>query len=132
MSLVERRGAPRYRVDLPCQAITNEGDVAEGRVKDLSLSGMQMQGDTRFVQTLHPNFKRSNWRVPLKVSVRISLPTTHQEVMNISLSCQLVYCNRKADDVYRVGCQYLDIPADVQAALLDHIEHFGVPKHEAD
>jgi hypothetical protein len=128
LTLVERRRAPRFVVDFPCEVITLEGDSARGRIKDLSLTGLQMQGNTSFVRTLHPNFKRTDWRTPLKITVKFSLPTSQRVTADIQLSCQLVYCKRSTASSYKVGCHYLEIQPQVQTAMEDHIRHFGVAK----
>ena len=128
LSLVERRRAPRFSVDFPCKAVTEQGDAAQGRVRDISLSGLQLMGNHDFIQTLHPNFKRADWRAPLKIAVHFSLPTATKSHAHIELLCQLVYCKRSAESVYKVGCQYLEIPIDAQVALQDYITHFGKPK----
>ena len=126
-TLVERRRAPRYQVDIACEATTAEGEIAQGRIINLSLTGMRIEGNTQFIHTLYPNFKRSNWRTPLKIKVAMLLPISQDEGVEIDLHCQLVYCNRAASDTYMVGCQYLDIQAQAQQALLSHIRYFGIP-----
>jgi hypothetical protein len=130
IALVECRRSPSYEVDLPCQVATEGGDLAWGRIKDISLTGLQLQGDGAFMRKIYPTFKRADWRTPLQIDVQIDLPTSQQQLLPINVRCQQVYCNRLGEDVFRVGCQYLDIPRQVQAALLDHLQHFGVPKYD--
>lgn len=129
LSPVERRRSPRYDVDVPCEVITLQHDIAHGRIRDLSVSGLQIQGDGHFIRTLYPKSKRENWRTPLKILVKASFPTSQPVQYEAELWCQLVYCKRSSADLYKVGCQYLEISPDVQTALLDHISRFGVLKN---
>ena len=115
-------------MNFPCQAIGPEGDSVRGRIRDLSLTGLQLQGDSHFIRTLHPNFKRADWRTPLKITVKFSLPTSRRVKVDIALRCQLVYCQRSAPSLYTVGCQYLEIDPTAQTAMEDYLRHFGVVK----
>ncbi len=128
LKAVERRTATRYRVDFPCRVTTAEMVTVPGLISDLSLSGLQMQGDTAFVHTLYPNFKRQDWRTPIKVQIDFSVPTTRKESTAVSMTCQLVYCRRMQEQVFKIGCQYLEINSQAQETLEDHIKTFGVPK----
>ena len=129
LSVVERRRKPRYHVDLPCEVVCEDGSLTRGRISDISLSGLQIKGDTVFIHVLYPNDQRPDWRTPLQIEVRFSLPGPKQIMTDVSLRCQLVYCKRGDTDLYKVGCQYLQIGQDAQQAMENFIGLYGVLKN---
>ncbi len=132
MSSIEQRRAPRFETNFSAIVTTAYRESEPCVVSNISEYGLQLTGNGSLMQTLYPNFKRPDYHVPIAVMVNFEVPTHERKAAPVSLECQLVYCRRCAQDLFKVGCDFASMSEESEEALSDFIRYIALPSYPRD
>ncbi|WP_144391335.1 PilZ domain-containing protein [Pleionea sediminis] len=103
MERYDRRGSPRYDVDLPAEVITSDGQTFAVKIVNLSISGLQFEIINESIPLLMPNEDREFKIDTIPLLVKILLPKEASEVV---IKLGIVYFRRVSMFDSVLGCRF--------------------------
>lgn len=120
----DQRRRIRYRTNFNALL---KGKSGEGNavVRNLSLTGLQIECSHQVMAGLTPNTQRSDSRAPITIHVHFQVPTSRQSRADIDLECLIIYARRQAQDRYIIGAEFSSFEHRCEDDLQDYMGHFG-------
>ncbi|MEJ2644797.1 MAG: PilZ domain-containing protein [Gammaproteobacteria bacterium] len=114
------RRYPRYETDLPLEIRTASDGTFTGRVRNLSLGGIEFSCDRWTADELLPPGHQAFPGQPIEVQVQFPLSPQGAEA-RIEAHGEIVVSRRLSQNEYRVGMQFVTLEGDAQQALEQHL-----------
>jgi len=105
-----KREHPRVSVHLPVELRTPEGVPLHARTVNISRAGLQLSCDRHTFSRLFPGGLQPLPSQRVAVRVRLELPPQAPGPAALEASCNAVFSRRIAENDFRVGLQFTDLP----------------------
>ncbi|MGA7801102.1 MAG: PilZ domain-containing protein [Gammaproteobacteria bacterium] len=114
------RRYPRFATDLPLEIRTVADGTFTGRVRNLSLGGIEFSCDRWTADELLPPGHQAFPGQPINVQVQFSISSGGAEQL-IEAHGEIIVSRRLSQNEYRVGMQFITLEGDAQTALEQHL-----------
>lgn len=120
----DQRQQVRFRTNFKA-LLVGSGRQAQALVRNLSLTGLQIECTHEVMAALTPNIECPTPRMPTTIHVHFQVPTSRQSRVEIDVECLMIYARRQAQDRYLVGMQFSRFEHQCENDLQDYMSHFG-------
>ncbi|NIB40895.1 PilZ domain-containing protein [Pseudomaricurvus alkylphenolicus] len=110
----EMRRHRRVATAFQAQASTKDGSQVIGTIRDISFSGLRLEGDRALLNALMPNIERHNQHIPAPITIEFDLPD-RQEKARARVVSGAAYTRRSDNDTYQIGMQLIDVEDGAEA-----------------
>ena len=118
--LIDLRRHPRFDTQFHGEIVAPNGQTVHGVIANLSLSGLQLEGNQETLGPLLASLNGPSPRAPISLRVSFSLPSDSEQLAAVTVQCRAVYARRTRKDTYQLGMEFLTFH-EGREALADYL-----------